>query len=501
MDIDAILQQLQKVEDALKCTVCSKKCVNPIKIKACGHYFCFNCFKIKDHVCPKCKTYYEEREIDYDNIAKQSDHLISELKEYLLEPDSTSTRNYTEDVLTISNNTHSLENIFIYNNKRYHVNFIDDTYGKINAKGETSLHIACRKKRLDEVIKLIQNKTDLNAKDFAGWAPLVSINCNSKIKTFLIERKLCFQHEAVESGSLEIVDVLLKNGALVNIPGGDYVTPLHKAVTLENISLIELLLKYKAEREMIDHFGKKPMECSRNEKIKNIFNDVTTYIEKPEELFCRKKISVYFYYIEDSYKQKLTKSKLVRIIKEYDAKKVTHFVIRKTHKLSVKIMTAMLDGCFLLPQEWIDDFLKSNYFVPIPDYTFIANPELNDGLRKALLNSVMKLPKLFDGIYFFLHGHNSFVEIHNLKITKHSLGSLITSGGGKILHRAPTPSTCENIYNYPYHSNINGKVSRCCHYLIYEEKNPPTLQYQMAEIKHRTSKWLIDCIINFTICE
>lgn len=310
-----------------------------------------------------------------------------------------------------------------------------------------------------------------------------------------------FQHEAVESGSVEIVDILLKSGALVNIPGGEYATPLHKAVTLEHISIIQLLLKYRAEKEVIDYFGKKPMECTRSEKIKNIFSENITYIDKTEELFYRKKINVYFYYIEESYKQKLTRSKLVRVIKEYDAKKVTHFFIRKSHKLSLKIMVAMLDGCFMLPQEWIDDFLKSDYFVPIPNYNFISNPKLNSGIRKAMLNSVMKLPKLFDGINFFIHGHNNTVEIHNLRITKNSLISLITSGGGKILHRAPTPSTCENTFNYPYHSNINGKVSRCCHYLIYEEQNPPTLQYQMAEIKHRTSKWLIDCILNFTMCE
>lgn len=173
MDVDSILQQLQKVEDALKCTLCSKKCINPVKIKACGHYFCFNCFKIKDHVCPKCKTYYEEREIDYDNIAKQSDDLISELKQYLSEP-----------VSSISNDIHCSEDIFIHNNRTYHVNFINDNCNKVNAKGETSLHIACKKKKFDEVVKLIQNRTDLNMKDFAGWAPLVSIlYCTKKYKT------------------------------------------------------------------------------------------------------------------------------------------------------------------------------------------------------------------------------------------------------------------------------------------------------------------------------
>lgn len=310
-----------------------------------------------------------------------------------------------------------------------------------------------------------------------------------------------FQHEAVESGSVEIVETLLRNGALVSIPGEEYVTPLHKAVTVGNVKMIELLLKYKADKERIDYLGRKPLDCTLNESIKNMFTENITYIDKVEELFCRKKINVYFYYIEEEYKQKLSKSKFVSIMKEYDAKNVTHFIIRKTLKLSLKIIVAMLDGCFLVPQEWIDDFLKNNYFISIPNYIFISNPQLNNGIRNAMLNSLLKLPKLFDGIYFFIHGHNNPVEYHNLRLSKSSIILLITSGGGKILHRAPTPSTCENIFNYPYHSNINGKVSRCCHYLIYEEDHPPTLQYQMAEIKHRTSKWLLNCIISFTICE
>ncbi|KAJ8925854.1 hypothetical protein NQ315_009706 [Exocentrus adspersus] len=481
MDIDVILKQLQNIEDALKCNACNKTCVNPVKIKVCGHYFCSKCFEAKGDLCPKCKIHYEDHEADYENIAKQSYSLLSELKTCLLEGDS-KLGNASDVDVKYDDRVHpsGVDNTFIYKSKVYHINYIDEGCSKLNSKGETPLHIACKRKRVDKLKALIEKKTDLNVKDFAGWAPL---------------------HEAVESGSVEIVETLLKSGAMVDVPGAEYVTPLHKAVTLENVSLIKILLRYDANRETLDYFGKKPIECSSRVEIKNIFRESIDCdcISRYQEVFCQKKINVYFYYTEELYKRKLGKSKLVKVVKEYDAKKVTHFIIRRTHKLSVKIMTAVLDGCFLLPQEWVDDFLKDNYFIPIHDYTFISHRELNKGIRRAFLNSLLKLPKLFDGINFHILGHNNNIEIYNLKFSKNSICLLITSGGGKILHRAPTTAICENIVNYPYHANINGKLSRCCHYIIYEEKKPPTLQYQMAEIKHRSSKWLVDCIINFTI--
>lgn len=291
----------------------------------------------------------------------------------------------------------------------------------------------------------------------------------------------------------------MKHGALIDVLGEDYATPLHKAATLGDEHMIRLLLQYGANKYICDYFGKKPIDYVQSIKIRKIFEEQFQEKELIEKLFCSKKFTPFCYYIDKGYTQKLQEAK-VKIEENYAAKKVSHFIIRKTHKPSVKIFVALLEGCTIIPQECINDFLKGNYFIPVPTYTFLYNNELNAAIQKGMMNSLLKLPSLFDGIKFAITGHKSPVKVNDIKLNKESLVELIKAGGGVVLHRAPTPRTCENAMNFPYHSNIT-KTSRCCHYIIYEENNPPMLTYQMSEIKHRSSKWLLNCITSFTILE
>lgn len=300
---------------------------------------------------------------------------------------------------------------------------------------------------------------------------------------------------------MEIVKALLKHGALIDIMGEEYATPLHKAVLINNKPIIELLLKYGASKYICDYFGKRPQDYIEDRAIKQIFHTHIGNTERVEELFLSKKISAYCYYIEDKYIDQLKSLRNVKIEHTFLPKKVSHFFIRTTHKPSVNIFSAMLSGCTIVPQEWIENIINDNYFLNIPKFTFVLNKDLNSGLQQAMINSYLKLPKLFDGIKFYVHGHKNKISVGQLKITKEEILKLISDGGGKTLPRAPTPSTCEDFKNFPYHSNKENQVSRCCHYIIYEENDPPAPLYQMADLKHKSSKWLIDCIINFNICD
>nr|XP_023014698.1 BRCA1-associated RING domain protein 1-like [Leptinotarsa decemlineata] len=280
--------------------------------------------------------------------------------------------------------------------------------------------------------------------------------------------------------------------------GEEYTTPLHKATVSQKMNLIILLLKYGADKEMIDIFGKTPIDYAKTETVQNILKEHYHPIERTEMLCCNKKMVAYCYYIEQDYRDKLKKRK-IKILEEYDSKKVTHFLIRRTHKISLKILESMLDGCIILPQEWIDSFLNNDLFIPIPDYTFINNVKMNKGIQRAMMNHLLKCPKLFSGINFFISGHKSFVKIHDIKFTKEHIASLIIAGGGKLLHRAPALRTCDEVVNFPYHAR--NSAAKCCNYIIYEENNPPDLRYQMPEIKHKSSNWLVECVIDFKILD
>lgn len=293
--------------------------------------------------------------------------------------------------------------------------------------------------------------------------------------------------------------MLLKNGALVDINGQEYTTPLHKAAVLNNKSLIKLLLKYGASKDVLDYFGKKPIDHIKDPEINQLFDSKIMIKNRIEEIFCCKKMVAYCYYIDNTFTNKLKQCKNVKINNSFDPKKVTHFIIKKTHRPSWKIFLAMVNGCSIITQEKIDDYLKDNYFVDIPNVTFIQNFELNIGIQRAMMNSLLKLPQLFDGIRFYIHAHKHKVSLDRIKISKEELISLIIEGGGTILRRAPTPNTCEEFKNFPYHSNKDGNTSRCCNYIIYEEQNPPKPLYKMIDLKHKSSEWLISCIMHFTI--
>lgn len=59
-------------------------------------------------------------------------------------------------------------------------------------------------------------------------------------------------------GFVDIVELLLKYGAMVNVPGCDNITPLHEAVLKNELEPVKLLLMYGADPEAYDVHGRTP---------------------------------------------------------------------------------------------------------------------------------------------------------------------------------------------------------------------------------------------------
>lgn len=158
-------EKLLEFEESNICNLCSKTFANPVRIKICGHYFCEVCLKNKsEHECPTCNKRYELSELDHVNIRKFQIHL-DKLKTVI---------NSVEKVEN-DNKPGNGENSFVLNGKVYHVNYSEELYKKVNVKGESPLHVACRKKKIKDVKNLLKRDIDINIQDFAGWAPIVSI--------------------------------------------------------------------------------------------------------------------------------------------------------------------------------------------------------------------------------------------------------------------------------------------------------------------------------------
>ncbi|XP_050301735.1 putative ankyrin repeat protein RF_0381 isoform X3 [Anthonomus grandis grandis] len=250
--VTGIIDIFDSLENGRACRLCMKQCENPVRIKTCGHYFCTNCLESskKDHNCPDCNEFYEVQHLDYDNIMLLCNEKLLELCELLEEASNVipkDTNKKDSNTITIPKSCQVLHTL-LYHGNTYHINFIEKP-AKRNAKGETLLHLACKKQKFNQVRDLVESKVDINAKDYAGWAPL---------------------HEAIQTGNLEIVEYLLKKKCLINIPGPEYTTPLHQAASANNVEMVQLLLKYGADKNMVDYTGLKPEDCTKFQPLLDI---------------------------------------------------------------------------------------------------------------------------------------------------------------------------------------------------------------------------------------
>ncbi|XP_077203737.1 SMC5-SMC6 complex localization factor protein 1 [Paroedura picta] len=114
---------------------------------------------------------------------------------------------------------------------------------KVNLKGETALHIACRRNNVKRLIHLLSlPEIDINIKDYAGWTPL---------------------HEACNHGSTVCVHEILQHCPEVDLLSEvDGMTPLHDALVNGHIDIAKLLLQYGGPvlLQQIDSEGKFPLD-------------------------------------------------------------------------------------------------------------------------------------------------------------------------------------------------------------------------------------------------
>lgn len=77
------------------------------------------------------------------------------------------------------------------------------------------------------------------------------------------------QQEVVSYGHTNICQLLLECGALPNTPGEGNRTALHEAAKANRLLEAKMLLKYSANKNVYDDYGKKPMYVLLNIDLLN----------------------------------------------------------------------------------------------------------------------------------------------------------------------------------------------------------------------------------------
>lgn len=107
-----------------------------------------------------------------------------------------------------------------------------------------------------------------------------------------------------------------------------------------------------------------------------------------------------------------------------------------------------------------------------------------------------QFPPLFDGFYFYLHGH-----FHKPTPEREDLINLVHLGGGKILSREPRAETVslEN-FRLPYHA-AGTPMEGVNHIILYQERPPRDSHIRSGHIRTSQVMWLIECISEFRLKE
>jgi len=132
------------------------------------------------------------------------------------------------------------------------ISFVEDAYNnveedtsdtvEIEPDKETPLTLAILDNDIDKAKQLIDKGADVNKKNKLGESPLISTSY--------------YDDKTID---LDMLKLLLKNGANPAIGDEQDYTVLHAAVSMGDIKAIDLLLQYKADINMKDSYGESPI--------------------------------------------------------------------------------------------------------------------------------------------------------------------------------------------------------------------------------------------------
>jgi len=140
------------------------------------------------------------------------------------------------------------------------------------------LYFAVAAQNSEKIREIVQNGGNVNERGLMGHSPLimaVGVN-NPDIAKFLLlsgaspDKKddlgWTALHHAIkaDSAKLNMIEILVQNGANINATDKHQRTPLHRAAQFGHVSAVKLLLKLGADKNAKDENGRTPTDRGQN---------------------------------------------------------------------------------------------------------------------------------------------------------------------------------------------------------------------------------------------
>ncbi|XP_067425023.1 SMC5-SMC6 complex localization factor protein 1 isoform X2 [Emydura macquarii macquarii] len=234
-------------------------------------------------------------------------------------------------------------------------------FHKTNIKGETALHIACIRNKVERLIQLLSFPgTDINVKDYAGWTPL---------------------HEACNHGSTVCVREILQRCPEVDLLSQvDGVTPLHDALSNGYVEIGKLLLQHGGPLllQQRDFYGKLPLDYVGSIPIKQELLDIVHPEETIEDFHER---------VEKNFQSQqrelcliLFNKMLLNFCSVYNLSSPFPLPFKEVaHLNSLPLMA--INGCNLKSTDWLVDLFvgELHTFQRLPEFI----QEISENLKKS----------------------------------------------------------------------------------------------------------------------
>lgn len=117
---------------------------------------------------------------------------------------------------------------------------------------------------MEELVWAVKNGDDDVVSDFLVKQPTFNVNGLYPKRTLL--------HHASEYGQTEVIELLLKKGAQVNVIDSDGLTPLLLAIYEDQLDCAKLLLDHGANKNGKTPLGKSYMETASSPEMKTLLS-------------------------------------------------------------------------------------------------------------------------------------------------------------------------------------------------------------------------------------